>query len=92
MLIDLIVAAVLAPVAWLLELLPSVTLPGWLTGGGMEDRAAAIGVQVGAFNNWFPVTELMAVVPVLFALAGAVLVFKATQFVVSMFTGGGGST
>lgn len=93
MITQLIISALLAPAAWLLSLIPTVTLPGWMSGGGaVETTAASIGAQVGAFNKWFPVAEMMDVMPVIFALSGALLVFKATQFVVSIFTGGGGST
>ena len=93
MITDAILSVVLAPVSWLLGLMPEVTLPGWASAGGaIETTAGSIGVQVGAFNNWFPVTELMSAMPIIFALSGALLVFKATQFVVSVFTGGGGST
>ncbi len=93
MITDAILTVVLAPVAWLLGIMPEVTLPAWLSSGGaIENTAASIGAQVGAFNNWFPVSELMAAMPIVFALSGALLVFKATQFLVSIFTGGGGST
>lgn len=90
MITDAVVGVILFPITWLVSLLPEVTLPGWAT--TVPGWATDVGEQMGALNKWLPIHELLEVVPMILLLASGVLLFKVTQFVVSLFTGGGGAT
>jgi hypothetical protein len=92
---DAILAIVLAPIRAVVGMLPTWTLPGWLSStgsGSMGDIAASIGVQAGGIDGWLPMTNAVQLLSWYFTLLGAVAVWKGAQFAISLFSGGGGST
>ena len=75
--------------AFLLGLVPSLSLPSWFTDVGTFITNGL--TSAAAFGNLLPVGPLRLVFVFLMACLSAGFVIRVTRIVISMFTGGGGS-
>lgn len=97
MVVDAILTVLLAPLAWLLGLLPSWTPPDWLVGQAgcnktlLECHAFDVGQYAGAAQGWVPIQEVVVVVQAVFLALGVALAIRLVRMVVSAVTGGGGN-
>jgi hypothetical protein len=92
MITDLILLVLGAPFRWLLDTIPAIDWPTWITDGTLADRAANVAGYVAGLDNWIPVDLLgtaIGIVGVAFLFS---ITVQALRFVVSLFSGGGGAT
>lgn len=95
MITDAILAVIFGPLRALVGLLPTWTLPAWLSSTGansMGDMAYMIGGKLDGLDAWVPMGTAVDLFGWYLGLLAAVFIWKAVQFGVSLFTGGGGST
>lgn len=76
-------------IAWLIGLLPSFSLPSWLT--SLPAESSSLGDYLGQFAVWIPIDQVVIVF--LFVLSAGVvsLGVRVTRMVISHLSGGGGS-
>ncbi len=87
-----ILTVVLAPVNFVLGLVPAVSWPSWLSGSTFTSFPSAIGSKLALVDNWLPIDALMVVFPFVFIAWGLHMSIKGIRLVVSLLTGGGGVT
>lgn len=100
MIVDAILTVLFAPIRALLEVLPSFTWPSVFEPGGegcyydyaLSCQAGKIGEAFATLDGWLPMREFVALLPVVVTAWTLYLTVKATRFVVSLVTGGGGAT
>jgi hypothetical protein len=94
MIVDLIASAFFAVANFVIGLVPTVGMPSWLSATGtgtMGDLASQAGGFLGLIDNWVPVGEVLAAVPVALVMMTALISFKFALWVASWVRGGGGS-
>lgn len=94
MITDLVLNVLKAPFLWLLSAVPSFSWPSWFSASGagsIGEKIASVGGSVASVDNWIPVSELSLVLLLLGAAWAFSLAVQGLRFVVSLFTGGGGS-
>lgn len=75
---------------FLLGLLPTVTLPAWLTSASSTLADAVAFIPLAA-SNWFPLQAIGHGITFILACSAIALGIRFARIAVSMFTGGGGS-
>lgn len=79
---------------WLLtaltSVIPSVTVPTWLSGS--DSAFSTVFAAAGSMGVWYPAPLVAAILAGLLALWLAGFVIKVARMVLSVFTGGGGSS
>ena len=94
MILDLILSWVSHVVAWVLTLMPTFTLPRYLTGTGTNTMAGTITGAVSSLwslNAWFPTDQVFAAAGVVLAALTAAVGVRVVRIVASFLTAGGGS-
>jgi hypothetical protein len=76
--------------ASVLGLLPSWSAPSFLT--SLSSGLASIAGYTASTSAWIPWQAVAIAVPILVAAASAALLVKGVRMVLSLFTGGGGSS
>jgi len=93
MIVEWFIAALLSLVTWFIDLLPSWSLPSWITGTGdgtIRGGADWAASNVGSLSNWIPLGTLSLVAAVVLVCIPIAIGIKVTRMVLSAFTGGGG--
>lgn len=89
MITEALVSAALQLLTWNLQLIPNVSLPGWLT-----DTTTTIGSglsSVTAFGWFIPLNAIGNSLVFLLGVTAVVVGVRIARLVLSLFTGGGGS-
>lgn len=91
MVTEIVISAVLGAVRFILDMLPTVTVPGWVQPGGVLDLVASVILtKAGAFGYWVSFDDVATVGTLLLGLVGVSLAVRSVRIVISLFTGGGG--
>lgn len=91
MVTEIVIGAVLGAVRFILDMLPIVTVPGWVQPGGVLDSVAStISSKAAAFGYWVPLDDVATAGTLLLAVVGVSLAVRSVRIVISLFTGGGG--
>jgi hypothetical protein len=85
---EFIIQAALAPVVFLLNLMPTFTLPSWLTNSTqLENLAGTLGGYLAQGDYWLPIHETVAVMPLLAAAVVAYYVWAGVRFAIRLVRG-----
>jgi hypothetical protein len=90
---NLLVTVLLTVPTWLLSLIPSVPLPGWLTGTGSDSLVGQIGAltaNIGVIDSWVPLSVLFGCMAFLATLVAGTWLVRGLRILASFATGGGG--
>ena len=88
MVTDAIIGWFFNVVGFLLDLLPTVTVPDWLSASG---PMATVMTYAGSMGAWFPAQLVVTVLLGVLAAWGVAFAIKLARIVASFFTAGGGS-
>lgn len=94
MITDALIDFVTTFVSWLLDTLPTVDLPGILTGTGpgtVGGFLASLGPTASSFSVWLPLPALIGALALVLTAVGVSVAIKVTRIVASFLTAGGGS-
>lgn len=74
---------------WILDLIPTVPIPGWLSDA--EGPLSTVLTYAGSMGVWFPTDLLVTVLLAVLSAWGIGFAVKVVRIVASFFTAGGGS-
>lgn len=88
MITDAVLDYFFALIGSILDLLPQVTVPSWMSAGGPISKVFTYAGQMGA---WFPMSEAVTIVGALLGVWVVGFGIKVTRIILSFLTFGGGS-
>lgn len=94
MITDLIIGVLLAPIRWVLDVIPAVPWPSWFQKSGtgtVVDVVGGWGSHLGTINGWFPVGSFLDALSIVFVVAGIAVTIRIVRMLISVLTGGGGA-
>ena len=89
----MITLAILNLLGWVFEalfsLFPTIDVPSWFS---IDGPVGTVFQAAGSMGAWFPVQLVASVLTTLLLVWAVGFVIKAARMVISLFTGGGGSS
>jgi hypothetical protein len=65
-----------APFVWLLDSIPTIDWPGWMTDGAIGSTASDVGAKLASLDAWVPGDDLVTVSSFIVVAWGVALVIR----------------